>query len=204
MKALLSYLVTQNVLSRFEKTVSFQEKYFPEAIQKIDKVVITDATTPIRVNWPVVRSDIFINGLFNQSRAKNTAFRYATENGYDWLFDGDADRVLLNYPDEFPEPGLAALPIYYANEGESEDQIYRKFLSYELQWVGSSFFVMHRTVFSRLKACEDFIVNRFEDLDFVFNVCRPNKIKTVSVKALSIHLYHSDAERAFKYEAHNK
>lgn len=204
MKVLLSYLVTHEVVNRFHKTVAFQKRFFPEAIEKLDKVVVTDQQTQIKTDWPIVRADIRVNDLFNQSRAKNVAFKYATDFGYDWLFDGDADRVLINFPKVFPDPGWAQLPIYYSKQGENDEDIFNQWKSNTMKFSGSSFFVLHRNIFSRLRACEEYIVNRFDDVDFVFNVCTPNGMKYVSMDALAIHLWHSDTERAFAYEDHNR
>lgn len=155
--------------------------------------------------WSAVWAPIKISGVYNMARSRNLIFEYADLNGYEWIIDADADRVLLNSPEKFPEPGLAAIATHYTDEGESDEVTYERCKAGRLDFGnGSSFFAIHRSVFCRFRNCEEFLGAGYEDKDFVFNICLPNGVKTVPIHARGLHRHHPNSERFPEYGEFNR
>ena len=202
MKPLLSYMVTTKVLDRLYVTMEYQKKWQSIA-DRFDRIILTDFTTEVKTDLPIHRGDFYIDGIFNQSKARNCLLKYAADKGYEWAFDGDADRVMLEMPEKMPEPMVACVPMHHALKDQSPEWLYGKWLSNGLNYTGSSFFVFHRNYFD-LRFCEDFKWNGYEDLDFIYNICQPKGIPLGHFPdARAIHLWHQERYRE-NYEPKNK
>lgn len=192
MRPLLTYIVTQSVLHRFERTLRFQQRYFPQAVEFYDRLVITDLKSQIDVGLPVVRGDICPGGKYSMPVARNFAFKTATDRGYDWHFDGDSDRVIADGPPKWTEPGLGCVNMHHFLKHETHEEVMQRFRDGRLQFTASSFFISHRSVFAKLKFCEEFTGYGFDDLDFVYNVCFPAGVQKIVVPVRGFHLWHEE------------
>lgn len=192
MKPLLTYIVTQSVLPRLLRTLAFQKSHFAEAFEQYDKIILTDFKTQIDVGLKVVRRDICPEGKYSMPVARNAAFKVAEEGGYEWHFDGDADRVVLDCPKEFPEPGLGYVSMHHFLKDETEKDILEKYALGKINFRPSSFFVTHREFFTKLRFCEEFVGYGYDDIDFVYNVCRKSKVPSRIIKAHGFHLWHEE------------
>lgn len=199
----MAQAVTPSVQNRLLNAIHFQNTYFPEAVAGVDRVVISDVGDEkvYSGGLRLVRADLKVNGLFNLSRAKNVAFDLATREGYDWLYDADADRVLTRRSD--PPWILSHVPLYWAKEGDGAEDLARRARARELHLMSGSFFVMEREVFTKVRFCEEFQITRWDDVDFVFNVCPAAGFRLKGEAGTGIHLWHSDRERCYEREAHN-
>lgn len=212
MKILHHYKVTKSVLPRFMRLVDYEETYCKDVHDKIDRLIITDLETQVSVPWRnaiIVRAELTINGVFNESRARNVGMHYAQKNGYDWLIDGDCDRVLLSFPTDqiATELDVTQIPYYGAAQHETSEALDQKWKTGSLKVSNASFFVISRAVLSSVRFCEQFKFNRFEDYDFYFTMCPSFGFRIdPSGKGIgtAIHLWHSEAERGYAYENENE
>jgi len=193
MKVLLSYIVTPDVLPRLRKTLEVQQKHFKAAWDIPDKVVLTNVHSLPGVDLPILCRDITVDGRFNHSKAKNILFEYAENQGYDWILDADADRVLTQFPTKLDEGGLSNIGLYPMEEKETVEDLLPRLG--ELPYGPGSFFAIHRDVFTRERACEEFRVTRYEDIDFIKNICNPHGVKQVHVGGRALHIWHPNDER---------
>jgi predicted glycosyltransferase involved in capsule biosynthesis len=103
------------------------------------------------------------------------------------------------------DPGLGAIPTHYGADGISEEQIAVQCKGNLLDFSGgSSFFMIHKSVFHFFRNCEKFLGAGYEDLDFVFNICQPAGVKSVTIHAKAIHRFHPQSERYPEYAGFNK
>lgn len=196
----MAQAVSPSTFSRLEKTVLFQDKFFPEAVRYVDRIFVMDRSD---YGYPIVgirgvQSDLRINGLFNLSRAKNVAIDLAIREGYDWLYDADADRVLTEL--SLPETPLSHVPVYWATEKDGGEDLARRAREKVLPLTSGSFFVVSREVFTKVRFCEDFQITRWDDVDFVFNICSAAGFHVEGQGGRGIHLWHSDQERCYDRE----
>jgi hypothetical protein len=189
-KPLLTYIVTQSVLARFQRTLVFQKAHFPEAFDQYDKLVLTDLTAKIDVGLPVVRRNICPGGKYSMPIARNAAFKIAEEHGCEWHFDGDADRVIADFPEKFPEPGLGFVSIYNFLKPDTEKDVLERYRAGKINFYPSSFFVTHRDVFTKFKFCEEFSGYGFDDFDFTDNICA--NVNRPRIPVHGFHLWHDD------------
>jgi hypothetical protein len=158
----------------------------------------------------VIRKDLAIDGIFNESKARNFGLRYALENGYDWLLDGDCDRVLL----EFPLDGLdgsfdvSNVPYYASLEKETDEDLDTMYREGRMTFRVASWFVISREVFSCVRFHEGFKFNRYEDFDFFFTVVPSYGFRIDTREnggvGKGIHIWHSEGERGYAYAKDNE
>lgn len=201
MKALLLYVASKQFWPRLLRTIAFQDRYFPGVLEGVSRVVVVDREdggvpdTTLRV----VRADTRVNGLFNLARAKNVAFDIARDEGYDWLVDADADRVLTSFHPQPSAPFSHAL-VYWAAAQDSDAFLAR---TRDLSCGNGSFFVLGREVFTRVRMCEEYRICRWDDFDFAFNVCPAAGFHQIGQAGTGIHLWHPDSERCYDREPYN-
>jgi hypothetical protein len=200
MRILLSYVVTENVVDRFLRTIRFQD-LFPSAVADLDRVVITDSSTQIQFPFPVIRSILYVSGKFYLVGARNAALQYAHDHGYDYLLDGDADRVLLSLPQCLPQRHISCVMLHSQSKAESEEALAKKVQDGDLNYEWSSWFIVPRPLM-QYRFHGEYLAYGYEDLDYVHNVLAPLGINICDAGARGVHLYHalttSSEHEAFK------
>lgn len=196
MKILLSAIVTEKFMGRYRKTVKVQEEFFPEGIAGVDRLLLTDdATNTEGVDVPTLRMNLSNGDVFNHSKARNILLDYAWGNGYDWLLDGDADRVVVALPDPFPKPGFTVFLQHASQKDDDPADLRKRWLAGELNAKkGSAFFIIPRMAFRTARFCEDFVFTRWEDVDYTAHVVPRAGIPILAECGQGMHLWHPGGE----------
>jgi predicted glycosyltransferase involved in capsule biosynthesis len=116
------------------------------------------------------------------------------------VLDGDTDCIFLNKVTQFPQSGLATVPLYYMDDREHIETIIKHRTKY---FSNSSIFLTHKSIFSRFKLYEKYSGYGYEDCDYM-DTCIRNGIFQGSTDIRGIHLYHSVEERNIDVEANSK
>lgn len=196
MKTLFSAIVTEKFMPRYRRTVEVQDVFFPDGLKGIDRILMTDDETDAeKLGLQVVRRDLKKDGVFNHSKARNLVLDYAWENGYDWLLDGDADRVVMAPPDQYPSSGFSVLQMHYAKKEDSPEELRKRWLEGGLEAnQGGAFFVLPRSAFMKARFCEDFRFTRWEDIDYTAHVLPRAGIQARPACGRGLHLWHPGGE----------
>lgn len=182
---LLSYTVTKDLWTQFDRTQAVQKKLF-DLESYYDRIVVTDNAWPYRGFMHLPADDLYERGYFNLSRARNRVLEYAQQHNYDWVFLLDADSVVYDFL-EVPERGFTQCLCYFSTSEDAESGTFRT--DSELNWRGSGWFILPRAAFS-LRFCEQFVGYYGEDLDYFHNVLVPAGIQPSKWCSRVIHLWH--------------
>jgi glycosyltransferase involved in cell wall biosynthesis len=185
-KPLLAYWVIGEEAVRQLKSTLKVQAYFDKAFNSYDKVLVTDINVKADMGMPViVRNDLIQSGYIAMNRARNVCLQYALDKGYEWVILADADMVVVNPLRKTPVTGFSSVPQYRAKRGEISFKQPLK-----LEFEGSSYFVLHKKIFSRTPFCEDFLGYGFCDTDYCWNTLWFQGIKQSSNNVKAIHLWH--------------
>lgn len=179
-KILLAYCVSPALNSEWAATIEVQ-KHFPLPSNCVQR----------RFYSP----DCGEEENFNKAKCQNLAIEYAIEEGADWILMMDSTGVLINEILEFPESGYATAWVFAAPPGQTNPD-----LREGSEWCGfgcksrwspvNSLFLLGRTVFTRVRFCEDYIGFGYQDIDFKDNVIDAAGIKEGWTNARLMHLFH--------------
>jgi glycosyltransferase involved in cell wall biosynthesis len=185
MKPLLAYwVIGEDAVRQFKATLKVQARF--KAFKRYDQVLVTDVDVPGDLGMPVIlRTDLIQSGYYAMNRARNVCIQYALDKGYEWLVLADADMVVINPLLKKPATGFSSIPQYRAKKGETS---FRQ--SVKLPFEASSYFVLHRSVFSRLPFCEDFLGYGYCDTDYCWNLLWFQGIEQSPNDVKAIHLWH--------------
>jgi hypothetical protein len=136
--------------------------------------MITDGHAKFDVSWPIIRIDPYDRAKmgmrarrrFNYARCYNIAIDYAIKNGMDWFCMADSDFVLLRRPSTFPESNGTYAPAFVQSSRFPDEQILTSFGRNELPIMPSYYFLIHKSVFTRHRFCEEFSGWGFFDTEY--------------------------------------
>ena len=188
------YILSNEVQSRWERTLALQRKLWPEWTS-IRKVFVVDRAykfeSSLHPMGDVVRIDLFNKQrhvLF--SRAKNEGLRWAERSGVDWILDADADCVIVRPPVRTPETQYSSMLCHFQREDESLDELERKAVAGFLEERHFSRFLLGRGVFSSRRFDEEFHGYGGEDVDFHLSLIQRDGITWSDCGMRGINLYH--------------
>jgi hypothetical protein len=178
MRLLFSTLATKIAEDRLKQTLQFQE-LIPEGLEGWDRLLVTDQDSSVErpCGYEVVFDRLFTHGKFNYSKVRNASMRYAEQHGYDWLIQANPDIVMLHPPTSFPENGLTSIMTYHAQPEESIPEVISRWRAgYEAGFIGTTYFLMSRDIFSKYRFHEEFYGYGYDDQDFLNNVMWRDRI----------------------------
>ncbi|MDB6121944.1 MAG: hypothetical protein JWQ71_937 [Pedosphaera sp.] len=186
MKPLLAYwVIGENAMRQFKATLKVQAR-FRKAFASYDKILVTDINVEGDLGMPVIlRNDLIQSGYFAMNKARNVCLQYATDKGYEWIILADADMVVLNPLLTKPVTGFSSVPQYRSKKGETS---FRRPL--KMPFEASSYFILHRKVFSRIPFCEDFLGYGYCDTDYCWNVLWFRGIAQSATNVKALHFWH--------------
>ncbi len=198
MKLLYAFCATEEVRHRVIQSQTIQRRR-PEVMAGWDKLLVTGFgdEIPISPDYNILRGNVRTGTIFSPSKWKNLASRYAAERGYDWMIQANCDLIMLRPPESFPENGLTSVMTYHTKPEEDPEQACSLFdAGHELDFVGTSYLIIHNRVFSNFFHSEELYGYGYEDADYLTNVVDPAGFQRLlgtpyGAKAIHIHdTYH--------------
>jgi len=189
-----SYILSNEVQSRWERTLTLQKKLWP-GWTSIKKVFVVDRTYSFYGTLHPI-GDVIRIELFNAqrhilfSRAKNEGLRWAEHSGVDWVLDADADCVIVTPPGRCPETQYSSMLCHFQGKNESFDELERKASAGLLEARHFSRFLLGRGIFPQFRFDEEFHGYAGEDIDFHLNLIQRNGIRWSDSGMRGINLYH--------------
>lgn len=189
MKACIYYIMSQEVVDRWNRTMLLQERLLPEW-SDIPKVFVADRNLSIRVPGDIVTTELFDNTLMRFSMAKNLGLKWAEDHSYEWVIDCDADTVILKLPTKEPSTGYGAVLCYQARKEDSDEDLVGLYMSGGMVFGPASRFVLRRDIFTKYHFDEGYVDWIWDDIDYHANVLEANGIMFENCGSVGIHIWH--------------
>lgn len=198
---LVSSVVTASVMRDFLKARLIQTRDFGKAIKGYSEIIVSDhlwGAPSLGINRSqVIKSDLWVGGEIQISKAHNISIRKALEMGAEWLVLLDADGVLISPISVWPSTGRGNIKVRFQVQGETvghSSGLFNQPVVEDYGWLSShgitpAWFVLHRDVFSKYRFDESYVGAGFQDFDY------SKRLEDVGIyqgacDACAVHLWH--------------
>lgn len=168
MKAIFSYQVSYALQDRLLETRAIQSRFFPDAMAGHRTIEIHGGDGSPK--------DFCMAALLNGAISRAVAERA------DWLVLLDVDALLIHTITQWPDTGFSLIFKRNMDPGEGFDPLPSVFTH-------SSYFVLHRDVFTAHRFCEDYRGYGHEDWDYM-ETLRKNDIRIRETDGRMMHRWH--------------
>lgn len=189
MNICMYYIMSEEIVPRWNRTVALQKKMLPEW-ESIPKVFIADRNLSIPVPGDKITTDLFEDTVMRFPMAKNLGLRWALDKGYEWVVDCDSDTVILKMPSRNPSTGYSTVLCYQSRQQESDEDLVRMYETGKMKFDASSRFILRNDVFSKYIYDESIVSWGWDDIDYHFNVLMANGVFYEHSGAIGIHIWH--------------
>lgn len=170
---MVAYTVSKSYLPIVHRTIRIQDIAYPDAMVGYKRhIQVSD----------------FEGTAYCLAAERNKTFEKATKENVDWLICLDSDAILTNRITQWPLSGYGnckALAL-----AETDDPYTDRFPYDKDTFIDRSWYILHKSVFSKARLYEGFTGYGWEDFDFVHVVLKSIGIFHTVSDSLALHLWH--------------